>query len=74
MYTARREGFIKSQRSQKVDENNWCFSIWKILNQLGLGHVWESEEFGSLQDWDVVVRATIRNFEEKLWRARLLTK
>lgn len=71
VYIARREEF---NRKGKKDTKNWCFWTWKFLKELGLEHIWESENFGSRNDWEVVIRATIKEKEEKFWLARLQEK
>ena len=71
IYRARREEFIEGS---KTDRHNWCYPTWKFLTDLGLEHVWESETFGSRKDWDVVLRATIKEKEEKFWQARVQSK
>ena len=65
VYLARREEFIKGG---KRDRSNWCYATWRSLVDLGLEHVWESQNFGSYKDWEVVVRATIQDKEEQWWR------
>eukprot|EP00456_Euglypha_rotunda_P058415 TRINITY_DN4852_c0_g5_i3.p1 TRINITY_DN4852_c0_g5~~TRINITY_DN4852_c0_g5_i3.p1 ORF type:complete len:347 (+),score=-26.07 TRINITY_DN4852_c0_g5_i3:97-1041(+) len=71
IYNARREEFV---RGKKKDKNNWCYWTWKFLCDLGLEHVWNSESFGSRNDWDTVVRLTIQEKEEKIWRDSIKKK
>jgi hypothetical protein len=67
VYRARREEFNKGE---KKDENNWCYGTWKILSELGLEQIWESENFGS----DQKLKDAISEREEKIWLEKVNTR
>jgi len=71
VYMARREEFIEGR---KRDRNNWCYATWRALKDLGLEHMWESQNFGSCKDWEVVVKNTIQAKEEMIWRVEMSKK
>jgi len=71
IYLARREDFM---RGGKRDRGNWCYATWRSLVDLGLEHVWESQNFGSRKDWEGVVKATIQDKEEKFWLHEMTKK
>ena len=48
-------------------KGSWCYSIRKVLNDLGLGESWESENIGSVQGWAKRVEKKIKDREVVTW-------
>ena len=59
----------KAAVDQGGDKKNWCYRTKVLLEQLGLGQVWASEQIGASQaGWISQVKAVIKDREQKLWR------
>ena len=58
----------KEAEDQVGDKKNWCHRTKSLLEQLGLGSVWQSEVIGSQAGWVSQVKAVIKDREQKLWR------
>ena len=52
----------------------WCFHVKKLLTELHLGHLWESEEIEELKDWSTLVMACVKQKELDSWKLGLLEK
>jgi hypothetical protein len=37
----------RAAEAQGKDKKNWCYYTKLLLEQLGLGHVWQSEDIGA---------------------------
>ena len=54
------------KRSQPI-KGSWCDQVRNVLNDLGLGEYWESEDIGSVQAWSNRVEKEIKNREVLTW-------
>ena len=65
----------KAAVDQGGDKKNWCYRTKVLLEQLGLGQVWASEQIGATQaGWISQVKAVIKDREQKLWRLEVEQK
>ena len=60
VYRSRRE-----QAEKRISD--WCSHVHRTLMSIGLGHIWDSEEVGSENDWKNLLKARIQAREEKEW-------
>ena len=58
----------KTAEDQGKDKRNWCHRTKQLLEQLGLGRVWQNEQIGSQAGWVAHIKAVIKDREQKLWR------
>jgi hypothetical protein len=68
VYLVRR---LRFRRGGSTDSKNWCYQTMEILESLGLGHMWESEEIGSEEAWNSLITSAIRGEEQRVWRERV---
>jgi len=47
--------------------SDWCTEVHRTLTSIGLGHIWDTEEVGSENDWKSLIEASIQAREEKEW-------
>ena len=73
IYKKRRQDFV---RAGKKDKKNWCYWTWKYLKELGLEHIWESEDLERLgkKNFDSLVKTVIERKEEQDWIERMKQK
>ena len=65
----------KAAVEQGSDKKNWCWHTKALLEQLGLGQVWVSEQIGATHaGWISQVKAVIKDREQKLWRLEVERK
>lgn len=61
--------------AQGKDKKNWCYYTKLLLEQLGLGHVWQSEDIGvSKVVWMSQVKKAIQDREQKEWQLEIQHK
>lgn len=53
---------------------SWCWSTHKLLVDLNLAHVWNSEVTGSATDWRNLIRNCIHQKEVEKWNLGILNK
>ena len=58
----------------KGDGSNWLQKTRKLLVELGLGEVWESEAVGTKQQWGAKLAIAIAKREEQWWAAEVKSK
>jgi hypothetical protein len=56
-----------SKREAERGKKNWCTYTRKLLVELGLEEVWESEEVGTVDEWNERVTEGLKAREEKNW-------
>jgi hypothetical protein len=62
----------RAAEEQVQDEKNWCHRTKALLEQLGLGNMWQSEQIGVSQGgWMSQVKAVIKDREQRLWRLEI---
>ena len=47
--------------------SDWCTEVHRTLTSIALGHIWDTEEVGSENDWKSLIKASIHAREEKEW-------
>jgi hypothetical protein len=52
----------------------WCGGTRKLLFDLGLGHVWRSENVGTSKDWEKVIYSSIKARELQTWKQAMQKK
>jgi len=52
----------------------WSYSIKKLLSELNLAHLWESEEIGALKDWTTLAVACVKKNELACWKGQMWLK
>src|SRR3569623_4103 len=55
-------------------KGSFCYSVKSLLTSLNLGHLWISEQIGSLKDWVGFVTATVKQKDTDLWLSSLQKK
>jgi len=55
----------KSNASLK---GTWSYYIKKLLSELNLAHLWESEDIGALKDWTALAIACVKRTELACWK------
>ena len=56
------------------NRGEWCVETGRLLDQLGLGQVWETEDVGDEGSWRALVWAVIHEREELDWRREIVGK
>ena len=52
----------------------WCAAVKKLLESIGLGHVWESEAVGSVTEWKRLIKHSLQSREEMNWKEEMKMK
>jgi hypothetical protein len=60
-----------TREEAQAGASNWCSLTKKILDELGMGDVWESEETGTEEEWNKKVEKAIHEREEAEWKTRM---
>jgi len=55
-------------------KGSFCYSVKKLLESLGLGHLWTSEQIGELKDWVSLMLASVKQKDKEIWLAALQKK
>lgn len=71
VYKQRRIDLIKKEMR---DKKNWCYWTWKILKDLHLEHIWQSEKIPKVSTFLKLVRDKIKINEESEWREEMKKK
>jgi hypothetical protein len=62
----------RRMREGRPGAKEWCVETKRVLEELGMGVVWESEEVGDLKRWKNRVKRMIGRREELRWRGRMI--
>lgn len=62
----------KEGRERKGGVKGWCEETKRVLEEVGLGWVWENEEVGEEKEWKRVVRRAVGEYEEREWQGRMV--
>ena len=52
-------------------KNSFCGSVKRILIDLKLGHLWESEAVGDLKGWKSLIATMVRSRDTELWMSEV---
>ena len=55
-------------------KKEWCVETRRLLEEVGLGDLWETEEVGSERGWKALVRGVMQEREELRWRQGMVGK
>ena len=58
----------------RASKGEWCVETKRLLLELGLRHVWETEVVGDDEAWGSLVWAVIQEREEIRWRREIVGK
>ena len=58
----------------RASKGEWCVETKRLLLELGLRHVWETEVVGNDEAWGSLVWAVIQEREEIRWRREMVGK
>ena len=62
-------------RKVELDKKNWCYHTRALLQKLGLGEKWTSEDIGVRQgEWIATVKKAVREREEEEWKKEVASK
>ena len=64
----------KRLREGKAGKREWCVETKRLIYELGLGDVWETEMVGDGRRWGSIVRGMIQEREEIWWRREVAQK
>ena len=70
-----KEVYEEGRRRMREDiagSREWCVETRRVLEELGMGDVWEGEDVGELQSWKKRVKRMIWRREELRWRGRMM--
>ena len=79
IYRTSKNRLEKEQAKQKNGEavtitKTWCKYTKQLLHKLQLEERWKTEEVGSEDDWNALIRERIHQREQVKWRSRCLMK
>jgi hypothetical protein len=55
-------------------KREWCVETRRLLVELGLGELWETEDVGEEKGWKAMVRGVMQEREEMRWRKSMVGK
>ena len=58
-------------QSGRASKGEWCVETRRLLVELGLGEVWETEAVGDVRGWKAMVKALMQEKEEMRWRQEM---
>jgi hypothetical protein len=62
----------RQRREQRVKrKGDWCSQVRKILVDLELGHIWNTELVGKENDWKGLLKASFQAREDKEWKKQV---
>ena len=67
------EGRRRMERGEATKEE-WCVGTKTLLEQVGLGDRWRTEEVEGESQWKAMVKGMVRVRQEMAWRAEAMTK
>jgi hypothetical protein len=62
----------KRMKEGRPGAKEWCVETRRMLEELGMGEVWEREDIGDMQEWKNKVKRMIWAREESAWRGRMI--
>lgn len=62
----------RRMREGRPGVKEWCVETKRVLEELGMGVVWEKEDVGDLEQWKTRVKRMIWGREELRWRGRMI--
>ena len=69
-----RRVYVRSREEFEKGEKTWCTYTHKLLHDLDMEGVWESEETGDKSEWNTRVFEAIQEREIVMWREQLKSK
>lgn len=75
--TVVRAVYEEGRRRMKVGiagKDEWCVETARLLQSMGMGEEWESEEVGSEAGWKTMVRGVVQGREQARWRHGMASK
>ena len=62
------EGRRRMMEGRTRSKNEWCVETQRLLQEVGLGESWETEEVDDRGKWNARVRSMVMRREERRWR------
>jgi len=69
-----KEVYKASKSALALDPSSWVYETQRLLGDLGLAHIWQSEDTGNAKDWQCLIKKCIHQKEIEKWRAGLEKK
>ena len=64
----------RRMREGSAGKREWCVETKRVLEEVGLGDLWRTQEVGTKEQWKALVRGVVKARQGERWRKGVMTK